>query len=334
MRNKFILALVIAFAISACGKKEEKSKEKSVPVIGFVQTVEDETISDARRGFLDALSAGGFDSSRVSVDYKNAQGDNPTLNQIIDQFIAKKVSLIAANTTVAMQAALGKTKEVPIFMMVAPSPTINNLTEVDSAGRNIKAPKNLSGVYETLTYIDSNLALIKRTFPKATKIGVIYNSSEMNSTNAINRLRLLSKQYGFTIEERAISATIDALPAAQTLSNAKIDVFFAPPDNVVFNAFETIVKTMNEAKIPIVSSEAGLVKRGAAFGYGADFYQWGYQCGAMAAEFLKEKSDSTGASLRDLGYPLQTVKVRKFVHNDAALSLFGLKAPEGSVGVK
>mgnify|MGYP005842022633 CR=1 FL=1 len=334
MRNKFILALVITFAISACGKKEEKSKEKSVPVIGFVQTVEDETISDARRGFLDALSAGGFDSSRVSVDYKNAQGDNPTLNQIIDQFIAKKVSLIAANTTVAMQAALGKTKEVPIFMMVAPSPTINNLTEVDSAGRNIKAPKNLSGVYETLTYIDSNLALIKRMFPKATKIGVIYNSSEMNSTNAINRLRSLSKQYGFTIEERAISATIDALPAAQTLSNAKIDVFFAPPDNVVFNAFETIVKTMNEAKIPIVSSEAGLVKRGAAFGYGADFYQWGYQCGVMAAEFLKEKTDTTGTSLRDLGYPLQTVKVRKFVHNDAALSLFGLKAPEGSVGVK
>lgn len=167
MRNKFILALVIAFAISACGKKEEKTKEKSVPVIGFVQTVEDETISDARRGFLDALKAGGFDSSNVTIDYKNAQGDNATLNQILDQFIAKKVNLIAANTTVAMVAALSKTKDIPIFMMVAPSPTINNLTEVDSTGRNVRAPKNLSGVYETLTYIDSNLALIKRTDRKS-----------------------------------------------------------------------------------------------------------------------------------------------------------------------
>ncbi len=334
MRNKFILALVIAGALSACGKKEEKPTQQAIPVIGFVQTVEDETINDARRGFLDALKAGGFDSSKVIVDYKNAQGDNATLNQILDQFIAKKVNLIAANTTVAMVSALSKTKDIPIFMMVAPSPTINNLTEIDSIGKNIRAPRNLSGVYETLTYIDSNLALIKRTFPKAKKIGVIYNSSEINSTNAIERLRTLCKQYGFALEERAISATIDALAAAQALANAKIDVFFAPPDNVVFNAFETIVKTMNEAKIPIVSSEAGLVKRGAAFGYGADFYQWGYQCGTMVAEFLKEQPDLTGTSLRDLGYPLQTVKVRKFVHNDNALALFGLQAPEGSVDVK
>jgi len=334
MRNTFILALIVASVISACRQKAEKPQAPSLPVIGFVQTVEDETINEARRGFLDALRDYGFDSSKVIVDYKNAQGDNVALNQILDQFIAKKVNLIAANTTVAMITALGKTKEIPIFMMVAPSPTINNLTEIDSAGRNIKAPKNLSGVYETLTYIDSNLALIKRILPKAKKIGVIYNSSETNSLNAMNRLRALSKQYGFTLEERAISATIDALPAAQSLVNAKIDVFFAPPDNVVFNAFETIVKTMNNAKIPIVSSEAGLVKRGAAFGYGADFYQWGYQCGTMVAAFLKEPPDTTGASLRDLGYPLQTVKVRKLVHNENALALFGLKAPEGSNSVK
>ncbi len=334
MRNTFILALIVASVISACRQKAEKPQAPSLPVIGFVQTVEDETINEARRGFLDALRDYGFDSSKVIVDYKNAQGDNVALNQILDQFIAKKVNLIAANTTVAMITALGKTKEIPIFMMVAPSPTINNLTEIDSAGRNIKAPKNLSGVYETLTYIDSNLALIKRILPKAKKIGVIYNSSETNSLNAMNRLRALSKQYGFTLEERAISATIDALPAAQSLVNAKIDVFFAPPDNVVFNAFETIVKTMNNAKIPIVSSEAGLVKRGAAFGYGADFYQWGYQCGTMVAAFLKEPPDTTGASLRDLGYPLQTVKVRKLVHNENALALFGLKAPEGSNSVQ
>lgn len=334
MRKTFWLAALAALFVSACGKKEEKPTQPPPPVIGFVQAVEDETINDARRGFLDALKANGFDSGKVVIDYQNAQNDIPTLNQILDRFIDKKVRLIAANTTIAMVTALNKTKDIPIFMMVAPPPTINNLAEVDSLGRNVREPRNLSGVYETLTYIDSNLALIKRVFPKAKKIGVIYNPSEVNATNAMSRLRPLSKRYGFELEERAIDATINVPPAAQSLVNAKIDVFFAPPDNVVFSAFETIVKTMNAANIPIVTSEADLVKRGAAFGYGADFYQWGYQCGEMVASFLKEKPDTTGASLRELGYPLQVVKARKFVHNDEALARFGLKAPEGSIAVK
>jgi putative ABC transport system substrate-binding protein len=334
MRITVLLVIALAVALVSCGKKEEKKVEKKLPVVGFVQAIEDETISDARKGFMDALKSGGFGDSAVVIDYKNAQGDAATLNQIIDQFVAKKVNVITANTTLAMMTALGKTKEIPIFMMVAPSPTINNLTETDSTGKNIKAPKNLSGVYETLTYIDSNLVLIKRMFPKAKKIGVIYNSSEMNSMNAMGRLRTLSKQYGFAIEERSVSATNEAQAAAQAIADKKIDVFFALPDNLLFAAFETVVKAMNDKSIPIVTSEMGLVKRGATFGYGADFYQWGYQCGVMVAEFLKEKTDSTGASLRDLGYPLQTVRTRKFAHNDEALKRFNLNAPEGSVPVK
>ena len=37
-------------------------------------------------------------------------------------------------------------------------------------------------------------------------------------------------------------------------------------------------------------SEEGLVKRGALAAFGADMYQWGYQSGAQAAQYLKTKS--------------------------------------------
>jgi putative ABC transport system substrate-binding protein len=38
--------------------------------------------------------------------------------------------------------------------------------------------------------------------------------------------------------------------------------------------------------IPIITSEAGLVSRGALAGFGANMYDWGYASGQDAAQFL------------------------------------------------
>jgi putative tryptophan/tyrosine transport system substrate-binding protein len=341
MQYKFSSLICVYFVclamIIGCGKKDASIQfERKIPIIGFAQAIEDETINDARKGFIEALAKNGFSDSAKTVEvlYKNAQGDQVALNQILDQFVGMKVNVIATNTTLAMIDAVSKTKAIPVFMMVGPSPTINNLTETDSTGRNIKSPRNLSGVYETLTYIDSNLVLIKTMFPKARRIGTIYNNSETNSTNAIKRLRAIARQMGFEVEERAITSSNETQQAAQSLAEKKIDVFFALPDNLLFASFETVVKTMNDKKIPITTSEAGLVKRGAVCGYGADFYQWGYQVGEQVASFLKDPPDSTGSSLQKLGYPLQTVRVRRSVYNSEALKLFGLTPPQNSTQVK
>jgi putative ABC transport system substrate-binding protein len=57
----------------------------------------------------------------------------------------------------------------------------------------------------------------------------------------------------------------------------------------VFASFESIEKLCKQAKVPIFTSEAGLVSRGALLGYGADIYQWGYQAGEQAAVFLQSR---------------------------------------------
>jgi putative tryptophan/tyrosine transport system substrate-binding protein len=335
-RLAVIAVMFLMLAPLGCGGKKTTPSEKQVPTIAFIQAIQDETINEAKKGFLDALAKGGFSDTAKTIKVldRNAQGDLAVLSQIIDQAIADKVRLIAANTTVAMISSVQKTKEIPIFMMVAPSPTINGLTETDASGKNVKAPKNLSGVYETLTYIDSNLVLIKGVFPKAKRIGVIYNSAEQNSMNAITRMKALAKKDGFEIEERAISSSNETQQAIQSLIDKKIDVFFGLPDNLLFASFETVVKECETKKVPILTSEAGLVKRGALFGYGADFYQWGYQAGEQVAKYLAEPQDKSGDGLREQGYPLQTVGLRKLVHNPDALKAFGLEAPKGSVSVK
>ena len=59
------------------------------------------------------------------------------------------------------------------------------------------------------------------------------------------------------------------------------------PDNSIFASFEVIAAACKVKKIPVFTSEAGLVKRGALCAYGADMYAWGYQAGEQAAKYLK-----------------------------------------------
>jgi putative ABC transport system substrate-binding protein len=317
-----IIALSLAFAACTNGGKDANVDRKAIPTIGFMQMIKDATIDEAKNGFYDALKEAGYseDSGTVKIIYRNANGDIPTLNQIADYFVSQKVDLIGANTTLAMITAVNKTSTIPVFMMVAPSPEIAKLTKADASGVQV-APANLSGTYETLAYIDTSVGLIRQLFPSAKRVGTIYNSSEPNSTNAMERLRAMCQGLGLELVAVSVTSSNETQQAVQSLLGKGIDVFFALPDNIIFSSFETVYKETSERKVPIVTSEAGLVKRGAFVAYGADFYQWGHQAGVSAAKYLKT---------RDLkSTPLELVSVRKRTYNPATAQALGLTPPAG-----
>jgi ABC-type uncharacterized transport system, periplasmic component len=104
--------------------------KSSLPKVGYAQMFVDATLDKAKQGFFDALKEGGFENGKnIQVIERNAQGDNATLNQTIEYFISEKVALIATNPTIATIAAVQRTKEIPICMMVAPRPDLAGLTD-------------------------------------------------------------------------------------------------------------------------------------------------------------------------------------------------------------
>ena len=113
----------------------------------------------------------------------------------------------------------------------------------------------------------------------------------------------------------------DAQLVTEALLAKKVDAFFALPDNVIFKAFETIKKSCDAAGVPIFTSEAGLVKRGAIASFGADFYQWGYQTGTLAASYLK-----SGMLVIP---PPQAVSARKRMYNTVVAQRYNIR-PDSS----
>lgn len=296
----------------------QSSSDKNITTIGFIDYVEDATLAQARLGFYDALRAGGFseDSNTLKIIYRNAQGDQAVLLQAVDYVISQQPAFIATNTTLSTVNTVQRTKTIPVCMMVAPRPDLAGLT--NKAGEN---PSNLFGVYETLDYIDTSAFLIKQLFPQAKTVGSIYSASESQSIAALNRLKTSCEKMGISLEAIPVTNSSETQLITESLLSKNIDVFFALPDNVIFSSFETVVKSCADKNIPIITSEAGLVSRGALASFGADMYQWGYQSGVQAAKFLKEKSTKNSTP--------EIVRSRKKVMNQKVAQQFKI-VPDSS----
>jgi putative ABC transport system substrate-binding protein len=97
--KKYLPFIALALFISSC----QSHKPNTVPVVGFVDAFEDATISQARTGFTDALKKNGFseDNKTIKIEYRNAQGNIPTLTQIVNYFVSENVDLLATCTTLS-----------------------------------------------------------------------------------------------------------------------------------------------------------------------------------------------------------------------------------------
>lgn len=303
--------LIFAFIFSGCAD----SNPKNVPVIGYVSGFEDNTIDAARIGFIDALKAKGYSDSAgtVKIIYRNAQGSIPTVTQIVQYFISQNVVAIATNPSIPTIAALQQTKTIPVFMMVSPEPSLMHLGNT---------PKNLLGVGDDLAYIDTSFLLMRNVLlqqGKPLKVGVLYNQSEPQSVTSLELIQELSKKYQVQLEVASVSSSAEISLVTQQLLSKNISAFFANPDNIVFAGFESIAQACKQKQVPIFTSEAGLVQRGAVAAYGADMYQWGYQAGEQAAQYLNKKV------LSDFSW--QKVKVHTSVYNTAVAKEMGIQFP-------
>jgi len=295
------------------------SNKQSGVSIAFIDAFEDETIALSKKGYFTALKDSGYIAGEnLNVIYRNAQGDIPTLVQAVDLAMYEQVDIIATNTTLATITASQKANGTPVCMMVSPSPEIMKIATVD---RNEK--QYLFGVYETLEYIDTAMTLIRDFYPNARKVGVVFNQSEPQSVDALQRLQETGEKLGLELESLPVNNSSETMLVTEQLLQRGIDVFFALPDNTVFASFESIYAACVKKNVPIITSEAGLVSRGALAAFGADMFAWGYEAGIESVIYLK-----TGA----LPKP-KKLGTRLKVYNPETAKLFNCSPPPGFISI-
>lgn len=289
------------------------TQNENMATIGITQLVEHPSLDKARNGFIKALEDNGYkDGETVSIDYQNAQNDMPTTQTIANKFVSDKKDLIYAISTPSAQAAYNTTKDIPIL--------ITAVTDPVSAGLVKSLEKPEGNVSATSDYmpIEKNLELIKTLIPNAKTIGVLYNTSEVNSKVQVDRLKTYASENDYEVVEKGISSANEINQAMSSLIG-KIDVLYVPTDNLVVSAMPLVAKLATDNKIPVIASEDGSVKSGALACQGIDYEKLGYKTGELAVKVLKGEEISN--------IPIALLEDTEVIINEDTLNALSMEKP-------
>ena len=310
------LMLTLALGVMGCGGDKKDAPKKAEKVnVGIVQLVEHAALDAANKGFVEGLASKGYkEGQNIAYDRQNAQADQSNLQNIAHRFVNNKVNLICAIATPAAQTVANVTSDIPIV-----ATAVTDYKTAKLVKDNAKPGTNVTGTTD-MNPVEQQLDLLLKLVPNAKSVGTIYCSSEVNSQLQIEILKKAAAAKGVTVKEATVSNVNDIQQAARSLVG-KVQAIYVPTDNVLASAMPTLVSVTEEAKLPVICGEGGMVKAGGVATLGVDYYKLGFQAGEMAADILGGKSKPADMAI-------QAQKEFKAMVNVKEAEKIGLKVPE------
>lgn len=295
----------------------EPAADGEVIRIGAIQLVEHDALDAAYQGFVDGLAEAGYvDGQNISIDFQNAQGEQANCATIADKFVSDSVDLILAIATPAAQAVANATKDIPILITAVTDPADAGLVASNEApGGNVSGTSDLNP-------IDAQMNLLVQLLPEAKTIGMLYNSSEANSKFQVDLAKSAAEAMGLTCADYTVSSANEIQSVVES-AVGKVDVFYAPTDNLIANAMVTVGQVTQEAGIPVICAEEGMVNNGGTATYGLSYYNLGKLTATQAVKILKGEAEP---ATMPIGY-LADADCLLAINEDACSAL-GITVPQ------
>lgn len=285
--------------------------------IGVGQFAEHGSLDNCREGFLEGLRQSGFvEGENLTVLYDNAQADGGMASQINDNYIAQKVNLICSIATPMAQSAYStaRKQDIPVIYTAVTDPVAAEL-----AGEDKMPVGEVTGTSDKLP-VEKQLEMIRQVLPDATKIGILYCTSEVNSESAIAEYKAAAPNYGFEIVTSAVSTTAEVAMATDQLL-PQVDCINNLTDNTVVSALKVILDKSDAAGKPVFGSEIEQVRNGCLATVGLDYIDLGIQTGKMAAAVLSGEKKASEI-------PFEVIVEAAFYGNNAVAEKLNIPLPE------
>lgn len=252
--------------------------------IGICQLLAHPALDKATEGFIKAVED-GLGKDNVTFDKQEAAGDPAICSTIANSFVSKKVDLIMANATPAVQAAYNSTATIPILgTSVTEYGVALNIKDFDgTVGGNVSGTSDLAP-------LDGQANMVTELFPEAKKVGLLYCSAEANSKYQIDKVEGFLKEKNLETKRITFSET-NELQSVLTAGIVDLDVLYIPTDNKCADNVTIIDAVCRPAKLPVICGEEGICKGCGVATLSIDYFALGVKTGQMAVEILKDKKD-------------------------------------------
>jgi putative tryptophan/tyrosine transport system substrate-binding protein len=193
-----------------------RAQQPTLPVIGFLNGGLSQEYARAAASFLQGLGEIGYiEGHNVFVEYRWAEGHYDRLPALAADLVRRQVAVIAANTQAA-PVAKGATTTIPIVFVTASDPVTARL--VASLSR---PGGNLTGtVLLNVEVGPKRLELLHELVPKATTMGLLVNSANVNAETQINDMHAAARRVGVQLHVTQVPNRTSTRPS-QPSSNAE-----------------------------------------------------------------------------------------------------------------
>ena len=325
MKKKTIAMVLAALAamtsLTACSGGQTASSgtdggEDGTYTIGVVQYASHPSLDNCYEGFLKGLADEGFvEGENLTIDFQNAQGDTANCDLMAKTMVTSRVDLLAGIATPAVMSeySAAKSSDIPIVFTAVSDPVSAGLVQ------SIEQPgSNCTGTSDVLP-LEKQVKMIRAFLPDATKIGVIYTTSEPNSVSHLEKLQGIAADNGFEVIAVGVTNSSEVASAAASVVAQGADCINNFTDNNVVDNLSAVIKAANDGGIPVFGSEIEQVKNGCLASESIDYVALGEQTGRMAARILSGEDAST--------MPVEEVEDATPVYNSEVLEALGLTLP-------
>ena len=272
--KKLILFLAICAILVFSYFSPSKDKSKDSVIAVFPVTV------DAFVQFQDEASI-IFKENNVEFKALSAEGDATRFLSILDAAIQQKPDILITIGTQLTNIALGpryKSFDNPIIAScISDPPKVEELVNIGINPRRDRNVAIVSDMPSTDAYQLSAEAM-QAAIKDLKKVGILYNTSEINSENTALKTAEPLKKRGIEILEGIVTDEQDVLRVTSKLIRDGAQILVIPHDKYVIKRAAAISKFGREANPPVAvfALDSGTVRRDdAAFGVSVDYGEIG-----------------------------------------------------------
>ncbi len=270
----------------------------ALPEVVVLQDKPQEWADALKLGLADGLRGHGFEPGRdVNIIYRSAAGDPLTFDSLSRNVVGSRpVAIYTLGTQSTQKIVALKPSSAVVFGAV---------TDPVAAGfykDNLQQPRSeITGTQDLWPY-PAQFKLIKQLVPTAKSVGILYNSSEVNSQVSVQHIRDQAKRNGLRLVEKTVSDAAQVPLAVDALIAIPVDVLFIPADNTVQAAAQMVIARATQAKVPVFTGIPGIVEQGALGTVGTNYYELGKVNAKQIAEILKgKKASKVAVQIADTG---------------------------------
>jgi putative tryptophan/tyrosine transport system permease protein len=266
-------------------------------------------------GIMDELKKSGIlKKYNITVDMKNAQNDYSIAQAIVQDIVRQNYDYIVTASTIALQVTANGNTKIPHVFGAVTDPYRMGIAKTPE-----EHIPNITGV-ATFQPVESTIRTMRAIFPKAKRIGIVWNPAEANSEACTLKAREAAKKQGFNLIEKTVSTTDEVKDALSALLNENIDIFFTSGDNTAMLAVVTIAAILSEHKIPYFTNDPTDIERGAFFSIGADYFEVGVETAKIAERVIG------GEETKKI--PIRDCVPEKIAVNAGLAKLYGATIPD------